>query len=180
MMDGKLWVESEGEGKGSCFIFTLHLQCEEAVSIEQKNPFETEINEEKTYDFSGKRILVVDDVEINQEIILELLDSTGADLETASDGEEAVNKFLSAPPGFYDIILMDVQMPVMDGLTATERIRSGFHVDAKKVIIIAMTANVLQDDVKSVMRSGMNAHLGKPIELNILLEMIDTYLNKEK
>jgi signal transduction histidine kinase/ActR/RegA family two-component response regulator len=176
MMDGKLWVESEGEGKGSCFKFSLRVQCEEYVPGD-KNDLLKQGQDIKNYDFSGKRLLVVDDVEINQEIIFELLESTGIETETASDGEEAVNKFISSPVGYYDIILMDVQMPVMDGLTATKSIRSSFHIDAKKVSILAMTANVLQDDVSDVLKSGMNDHLGKPIELDILLEKLDKYLN---
>ncbi len=177
MMGGELWVKSAGIGKGSCFSFTIHVRCEESVSGNKK--FIPEHQRSDTYDFSGKRILIVDDIEINREIILELLSTTGIEIETASDGEEAVSKFLSASPGYYDIILMDVQMPIMDGLTATENIRSSFHIDAKKVVIIAMTANVLRDDVNSAMRSGMNNHLGKPVDLKVMLEMLDAYLFKK-
>jgi signal transduction histidine kinase/CheY-like chemotaxis protein len=175
LMDGTFWVESEGDGKGSLFAFTIRVRCKEFVPKE-KIDFFTE-NDEMQYDFSGKRVLIVDDVEINQEIILELLESTGIETATASDGEDALTKFLSSPPGYYDLILMDVQMPVMDGLTATERIRSSLHLDAKKVIIVAMTANVMQDDINNVLKSGMNDHLGKPVELDIMLEKLDKYLN---
>ncbi|MDR2899909.1 MAG: response regulator [Treponema sp.] len=179
LMDGKLWVESDGEGKGSTFIFTLRVKCKKLSFADNDDSFEDENTDEKNYDFSDSRVLVVDDVEINQEIVLELLDSTGIKTETAADGEEALAKYLSSPPGYYDIILMDVQMPKMDGISATEHIRSSFHIDANKIIIIAMTANVLQDDIDDVLKSGMNDHLGKPIELKVLLEKLDKYLAKD-
>jgi signal transduction histidine kinase/ActR/RegA family two-component response regulator/HAMP domain-containing protein len=178
MMNGKLWVESEGKGKGSSFIFTLRIQCESYVPKNTQSIIEVEHIDIKQYDFSGKRVLVVDDVEINQEIIIELLDSTGIASDTASNGEDALAKFNQSPSGYYDVILMDVQMPVMDGLTATEKIRSSGHVDANNVIIIAMTANVMQDDVDNVKKVGMNDHLGKPIELDIMLEKLNNYLNQ--
>jgi signal transduction histidine kinase/CheY-like chemotaxis protein len=176
LMDGTFWVESEGNKKGSLFVFTIHVRCKEFIPKDKTDYFKEEVDDEKNYDFSGKRVLIVDDVEINQEIILELLDSTKIKTETAENGEEALRKFLDSPPAYYDVILMDVQMPVMDGLTATEAIRSSLHIDAKKIIILAMTANVLQDDIDNVLASGMNDHLGKPVDIKILLEKINKYL----
>ncbi len=116
----------------------------------------------------GMRFLVAEDNEINAEIIEELLAISGATCEIAQNGKIALEKFINSPVGAYDMILMDVQMPVMDGYAATRAIRSSKHPSAKTIPIAAMTANAFADDVKQALRSGMNAHIAKPISLEIL------------
>ena len=123
-------------------------------------------------DFSGKHMLVVDDIDINRMIVLELLADSGIVMEEASNGREAVAMFEKSPIGHYDFILMDMQMPVMDGCEATEAIRALPRPDAAKVRIIAMTANVMQEDVDKALAAGMNAHTGKPIDMAELFEKL--------
>jgi signal transduction histidine kinase/HAMP domain-containing protein len=173
MMDGKISLRSK-EGKGSTFTFTIHCKAQTTADPQvQSNETET-ITE--NYNFAGKRCMLVDDIEINREIVIELLADTGLVMETAENGKEALDKFLAAGEGHYDVILMDMQMPVMDGCTATRTIRSLDRNDAKEIPIIAMTANVMQDDVKHAKDSGMDAHIGKPIELETLLNILKDHL----
>ena len=113
---------------------------------------------------AGKRILMAEDVDANAEILADLLDLEDIVSERAENGQIAVEMFSSHPAGYYDAILMDVRMPVMDGLTATENIRALEREDAKTIPIIAMTANVFDEDVERSHKAGMNAHLSKPIE----------------
>ncbi|MBO4433444.1 MAG: amino acid permease [Clostridia bacterium] len=119
---------------------------------------------------SGKRILMAEDVDANAEILADLLDLEDIVSERAENGQIAVEMFSSKPAGYYDAILMDVRMPVMDGLTATENIRALERADAKTIPIIAMTANVFDEDVERSHKAGMNAHLSKPIEPEKLYE----------
>ena len=178
MMGGKISLKSK-EGKGSKFSFTIH--CAARPSIEKKVSGELFPLNGNNYDFSEKRCLVVDDIEINREIIIELLSSTNLHFESAENGQEAVDKFLSSPDGYFDIILMDMQMPVMDGCSATREIRRLENERAVKGIpIVAMTANVMQEDIKKALDAGMDAHLGKPIELELTLKTIQEQLTKSK
>jgi signal transduction histidine kinase/ActR/RegA family two-component response regulator len=168
MMGGKINLTSR-EGEGSAFAFTI--RCAAKPEIERKDGGPADKDTPEDYDFSGKRCLVVDDIDINREIILELLSSTGIALETAENGKEAVEQFKAAGKGYFNIILMDMQMPVMDGCTATREIRA-FEAErgAAGIPIIAMTANVMREDVLKAMESGMNAHLGKPIEMEVMFK----------
>ena len=125
--------------------------------------------------FTGKHILLAEDVEINREITLALLEHTGIEIDFAFDGEEAVEKFLHAP-GLYELILMDLHMPNMDGYEATQRIRTSGLPGAKIIPIIAMTANVFREDIESCIASGMNDHLGKPIDSDELIATLRKYL----
>ncbi|MBD5551927.1 MAG: response regulator [Lachnospiraceae bacterium] len=125
-----------------------------------------------------KHILVVDDIEVNRMILLKMLSSLGAVCDSASNGQEAVDKFEASQPGDYDLILMDVQMPVMDGYTATRTIRDSGHPSAKSVPIIAMTANAFVDDVREAIESGMNAHIAKPVQIDNLKSTIRQVLDK--
>lgn len=120
----------------------------------------------------GKRILLVEDNELNQEIAAELLKGTGGQIECAGNGKEALERFLSSPLGYYDLILMDVQMPVMDGYSATRQIRSSSHPDAKTIPVVAMTANTFSEDVDASYEAGMNGHIPKPIEVKTLYQTI--------
>ena len=120
-------------------------------------------------DFRNRRILVVEDNELNREIAVELLASTNAVIETAKDGAEAVKMFENSRPGYYDLILMDIQMPVMDGYEATRTIRAMEREDAHSVPIFAMSANAFSEDVQKSLAAGMNDHINKPIELDKMI-----------
>ena len=128
------------------------------------------------YDFTGRRILLVEDNEFNREIAQEFLEMTGATVESAEDGSRAVELFTASKPGQYDIILMDVQMPVMDGYEATRSIRASEHPDAKSIPILAMTANAFSEDVAAAVASGMNGHIAKPIDVSVLYRLLDSHL----
>ena len=119
--------------------------------------------------------MLAEDVEINREITLALLEHTGIEIDFAFDGEEAVEKFLHAP-GLYELILMDLHMPNMDGYEATQRIRTSGLPGEKIIPIIAMTANVFREDIESCIASGMNDHLGKPIDSDELIATLRKYL----
>ena len=180
MMGGKISLQSE-EGKGSIFSFTINCAAKQELTIEENNDKDECIN------FSGKRCLIVDDIEINREIVKELLSDTNINQETAENGQEALELFKAGGPGRYDIIFMDMQMPLMDGLTAAKEIRltekeweSQSKSDIKKVPIIAMTANVLDEDIKNAYESGMNNHLGKPIDRDKTLKTMQMYFNTIK
>ena len=169
MMGGEICLKSK-PGEGSTFSFTINCKAQEKAG-ETKEPV-TDNASHEVYDFSGKRCLVVDDIEINREIIIELLGGTGLLMEDAENGEEALEKFAKSKIGYFDLILMDMQMPVMDGCTATRLLRNLDRKDSKTIPIVAITANVMQDDIKQAMDSGMTAHLRKPIELEAVLKVI--------
>ena len=120
--------------------------------------------EKKVVDLEGRKILVAEDMPVNAEIMMMILEMRGMISDHAENGKIAVDKFAASPPGFYDAILMDIRMPVMDGLKATEAIRALNHPDAKTVPIIAMTANAFDEDVQRSLKAGMNAHLTKPAD----------------
>jgi signal transduction histidine kinase/DNA-binding response OmpR family regulator len=135
-----------------------------------------EIAADADADFSGRRVLLVDDTEINREIVMTLLEPTGLTIDCAVNGAEAVQKFGAAPEK-YDLIFMDVQMPEMDGYEATRQIRALTGV-AKTVPIIAMTANVFNEDIENCLAAGMNAHLGKPLDFDAVLAKLNQYLKR--
>ena len=128
------------------------------------------------YDFKGKRILLVEDNELNREIAEELIGATGASVESAEDGVQAVKKFKESAEGYYDLILMDVQMPHMDGYEATRCIRALGRSDAQKVPIFAMTANAFAEDVPKSREAGMNAHISKPLDIRAVYKQMNRYL----
>ena len=125
----------------------------------------------------GKHILVVDDIEVNRIILVKILSTLGATCDTAGNGQEAVERFEASQPGDYDLILMDVQMPVLNGYEATRAIRSGSHPAAKAIPIIAMTANAFVDDVRDAIESGMDAHIAKPVQIDNLKSTIQQVLD---
>ena len=128
------------------------------------------------YDFKGKRILLVEDNELNREIAEELIGVTGASVESAEDGVQAVEMFKESAEGYYDLILMDVQMPHMDGYEATRCIRALGRSDAQKVPIFAMTANAFAADVQKSREAGMNAHISKPLNIRAVYKQMNRYL----
>jgi|GEM_PF-534107 len=136
--------------------------------------------EEKESVLCGCRILMAEDVDANAEILADLLELEEVEAERAENGQKAVEMFSAKPAGYYDAILMDVRMPVMDGLAATERIRALARDDAKTIPIIAMTANVFDEDVERSMKAGMNAHLSKPIEPDKLYATVAELIAKNR
>jgi signal transduction histidine kinase/CheY-like chemotaxis protein/ABC-type amino acid transport substrate-binding protein len=125
--------------------------------------------------FKGRRILLVDDVEINREIVIAMLEPTNLEIDCAGNGAEAVRMFSSAPEK-YEMIFMDIQMPEMDGYEATRRIREFNLPNAKTIPIVAMTANVFKEDIDKSLESGMNSHVGKPLDMEVVLEKLRMYL----
>ena len=128
------------------------------------------------YNFTGKRILLVEDNEFNREVAREFLEMTGAAVESAENGLEALKMFTSSESGYYNIILMDVQMPVMDGYEATKNIRSSSHPDAASIPVVAMTANAFSEDVAAAIASGMNGHIAKPIDIALLYQLLSSQI----
>ena len=128
-------------------------------------------------DFTGRRILLVEDNELNREIAETILKESGFAVETAPDGTDAVNMVRQAEEYYYDAVLMDVQMPVMDGYEATRTIRALPRKDVKGLPIIAMTANAMEEDKETALKSGMNAHLAKPLNIDLFLKTLGKYLN---
>ena len=132
--------------------------------------------EESVFDFRGRRLLLVEDNELNREIAVALLESTNAEIVTAENGQEAVELFDRSEPAYYDLILMDIQMPVMNGLEATSTIRGLNRVDAGSIPIIAMTANAFAEDVQNSLDAGMNAHISKPMDRNRVCSCIQQFV----
>ncbi|MDR2159512.1 MAG: response regulator [Treponema sp.] len=132
-------------------------------------------NRERTDNFAGKRMLLAEDVEINREIVISLLEPASLAVDCAENGAQALQVFTDNPEK-YDLIFMDVQMPEMDGYEATRRIRASGAPNAKTIPIIAMTANVFREDIEKCLAAGMNAHIGKPLDLDEVLTILRTYL----
>jgi len=128
--------------------------------------------------FEGRRILLAEDVEINREIVMSILEPTHLEIDCAENGIEAVNMYSNSPEK-YDLIFMDLQMPEMDGYEATRNIRLLNFPDAKTIPIIAMTANAFQEDIEKCLEAGMNSHLGKPLELEKVIDKLRFYLPKK-
>ncbi len=122
--------------------------------------------------FRGKRILLVEDNEINQEIALEILQEAGFLMDVADDGSIAVDKVKNAKPGWYDLVLMDIQMPIMNGYEAAKKIRELDNKELSGIPIIAMTANAFDEDRKAAFDAGMDGHIAKPIDIPKLMELI--------
>lgn len=152
-------------GHGSTFYFEIPLTIADAAD---KSP----CADAEQVDFTGKRALVAEDNELNMEIIAYVLDDMGFTVDKTTNGQEAVDAFEQSPVGRYDIVLMDVMMPVMDGLTAAHRIRSLGRADAADVPIVATSANAFAEDVKRSLASGMNAHVSKPIDPEKLAKVL--------
>ena len=167
-MGGTIEVDSE-QGRGTTFTITLQLLPTE--HIEEK---EAETEEQLRLD--GHRILLVEDNELNREIACELLQEKGLIVETAKDGVEAVERFEASEPGYYELIFMDIQMPRLNGYGAARAIRALPGLYAQNIPIIALTANVLSEDVTQAMESGMNAHITKPIDMKVVSKTLEKWL----
>jgi CheY-like chemotaxis protein len=125
---------------------------------------------------SGKRVLLVEDNELNMEIAKEILEMTGICVECAQNGAQAVKQISQVEDGYYDLVLMDIQMPVMNGCEATRAIRAMNRTYTQTLPIVAMTANAFAEDIHETRKAGMNAHISKPIDLNILLEVLKQWV----
>ncbi len=162
MMGSSIKLESE-LGKGSIFSFEIPLEPGQNISEE---------GEEEVFSFEGRRVLVVEDNELNSEISRCLLEDSGFAVDCVYDGAQAVERIKTTEPGTYDLILMDIMMPVMDGLDATRAIRAMEREDCRQIPIVAMSANAFDDDMKKSVECGMNGHLSKPVEVEKLYKML--------
>lgn len=176
MMGGDITVMSE-LGKGSTFVVTLYFKTLDEKTQPVRHSGTDDAATLKRTDFSGVRVLLVDDNELNREIVAELFGMTKLTVDQAVNGKDAVDKFASSVPGYYSVIFMDVQMPVMDGYEATREIRKLDRPD-NDVPIFAMTANAFSDDIRNSLSCGMNEHLAKPIDVNRLIEVMNKWVKK--
>jgi signal transduction histidine kinase/CheY-like chemotaxis protein len=207
LMEGNIWVESE-LGKGSAFIFTIKLRRTAENSDEKLDIIQADTMDSYMQKFRGHRFLLAEDIEINREIVISLLEPLEIEIDCAVNGAEVV-KMYTTEPDRYDMIFMDVQMPQMDGLEATHKIRefevqrnnkikssdsASFAEDEtrslprtsgsmagnlrKQIPIVAMTANVFKEDIDKCLAAGMNAHIGKPLDLNEVMEILKRFLTE--
>ena len=170
LMKGTITADSR-QHEGSVFTVTLTLPLageKEAAAEPQAVP----------EDLRGRRVLIAEDIDENAEIVADLLELEGMETERAGDGQAALRMFRDSAPFYYDIILMDMRMPVMDGLEAARAIRALARADAKTVPIIALTANAYPSDVEQSLAAGMNEHLGKPVDAEELYEKISAWIRK--
>ena len=169
-MRGEISVQSE-LGTGSMFTVVLPLRIAEKSELTEAKADEAGDNA-PDFDLEGKRLLVAEDNEINMEIMQEMLGAMGAEVIPAINGREAVSAFEATDPGYIDAILMDMQMPEMDGCEACRAIRALERPDAKTVPVIAVTANAFAEDIARTTEAGMNAHVSKPIDFNVLISVL--------
>ena len=181
MMGGEITVRT-AQGKGTEFTIKLELRLQEetnGVNTESEYEEKTEDTEDTaglTEDFKGMRLLLAEDIEINREIAGMLLANLGFTIDFAENGQEAVDKVAASVPGYYKGVLMDIQMPVMDGYEASRAIRALDDKELAGIPIIAMTANAFSEDVKNAMDAGMNAHVAKPIDMKVLKGVLQEVL----
>ena len=178
MMGGEIGVESE-KGLGSTFTVTVTLGRAQASSAPEADADATEAAAEGAA-LAGRRVLIAEDQEMNAEILIDLLEMEGIFSEWAQNGELAAGMFEQSEAGYYDAILMDMRMPVMDGLDATRAIRKQDRPDAATIPIIALTANAFEEDVNTCLQAGMNAHLSKPVDMDQLKAKLAELLAKPR
>ena len=171
MMGGTICVRSQ-EGIGSEFIVDIEFRlCEPHISIMKEDSYINDDDKDNDL-LKDMRILLVEDNELNREIATEILTDAGLIVETALNGKEAVQMMANITPNYYKVILMDIQMPVMNGLEAARAIRMLPDNTICRIPIIAMTANAFEEDKKKSFEVGMNAHIAKPIDVKVVLETI--------
>jgi PAS domain S-box-containing protein len=170
LMHGRIWIESE-LGKGAAFIFTIKARRGQATPDSEADDASAQLQDGE---LKGKTMLLAEDVEINREIIVALLEDTGIAIDCAENGQEALD-MVAAHPDKYDVVFMDVQMPQMDGLEATRHIRTLPPRERGHLPIIAMTANVFKSDIDECKAAGMDGHIGKPLDIEKVLEVLKKY-----
>ena len=173
-MSGSIIVNSE-EGEGSEFIVCIPFKVISAPEVKSKGAHPAE--SEQQYDFTGKRVLLVEDNEMNLMIAIAILEKTGVTIDVAENGQIAVDKVQNAAAGYYDIILMDIQMPVMDGYEATRQIRALEDPRKAETPIVAVTANAFEEDRKITMGAGMNGHLSKPYDIPEIMKTMSNLMD---
>ena len=171
MMGGEIGVQSE-KGRGTTFAVSVALGRAQAPDIPEVSPNEAQRDDGA---LKGLHLLIAEDQEMNAEILADLLELEDMSSEWAEDGERAVALFAQCEEGHFDAILMDMRMPVMDGLAATREIRRLHRPDAATVPIIALSANAFEEDVRQCLQAGMNAHLSKPVDIDLLKEALLKY-----
>ncbi|HIJ88179.1 MAG TPA: response regulator [Desulfuromonadales bacterium] len=178
LMEGKIWCESI-PGEGSSFNFTAWFGIGQASEVGQYSAVGTDngVYKEKTFDFSGSRVLLVEDNEINQKLAIELLKDTGAVVDVADNGEIAVT-MITGGSRAYDLVLMDIQMPVMDGYEATRLIRTDSRFAG--LPIIAMTAHAMEDERQKILDAGIDAHISKPINARTMMKAMNFFLREQE
>lgn len=179
LMDGTIEVITS-PGNGTEFIIRLKLRLASEQDVSQTTQDDTPGEAEPTVDFSAKRLLLVEDNEINREIAVMLLSQAGFQVETAENGQAALNRVSAAEPGMFDAILMDIQMPVMDGYEATRAIRTLEDQRLARIPIIAMTANAFKEDQQAAFEAGMQAHIAKPLDVEKMMETIRVVLSRSE
>lgn len=170
LMDGDIVVNSE-PGMGSDFFITVYLELQDGTV----SAGELENGEKAVPDYNGKNILLVEDNAINIEIAREILSATGANIETAENGREAVHKVLQSTDGYYHFIFMDIRMPVMNGYEAVGILRGLDRKDMRTIPIVAMTADAFTEDIKRAKKCGMDEHIAKPIDIDKLYDIMRKY-----
>ncbi len=178
LMGGTISVKSEID-KGSTFTVDFHFKVQQQELQQEEHTQDVAVmsdSQKEMDDYTSKRILLVEDVELNMEIAEELIGTTGVQIEKAYNGKEAVELFAKNPCGYYHLIFMDIQMPVMDGYEATKQIRNFDRKDAKTIPIIALSANALADDVENALQAGMNEHIAKPIDMEAVWKILKKYI----
>lgn len=173
MMNGDIKIESK-KGKGTTATVDILLKIAESKEEPKKRERKVPITTQK--DLKGKRVLIVEDNPINLEVAEEILRSKGLLIESAVNGKEAVEQFEASEEGYFDAIIMDIQMPIMNGYEASKAIRMSYHPDGKKIPIIATTAMTFDEDIAKAKLSGMNAHLAKPVDFNRLCSVIMDFI----
>ena len=177
MMNGTINVESE-KGKGTEFTVVVTLKRSERMDAAAGERAAQAADADAGYTLAGRRVLIAEDMEINAEILMDILEMEEIEADHAENGRIAVDMFSASEPGAYSAVLMDIRMPEMDGLEAAEAIRALDRPDAKTIPIIALTANAFDEDVQRSLQAGMNAHLTKPVEPEVLYRTLDELIGR--